>query len=196
MDLERIYFSNDTNVVSPKQYDTHVQLYEGYIKKTNEINNLLATAPDRQKANSTYSYYRGLKKGQTFSLNGVILHEEYFKMIESRKFSIGETTSMLIDRFFGSFENWKQDFTACAKSARGWCITAYDQRTRRLTNYLQDAHDYGIITMAYPLIILDMYEHAYYIDYGNDKASYISKFINNLNWEVVEAKAQKIMTVL
>ena len=193
MAIEAIHFTYDTGAVSQKQFDEHITLYKGYIKKTNEISDLLLINAKRVDSNAIYSHYRALKKEQTFALDGVILHEAYFKNMTDKKCRPGPNTMALLEQFYGGYDNWKSDFIACAKSARGWCLTAYDQRMRALTTFLQDAHDQGPVTMAYPMIVLDMYEHAYFTDYGTDKETYINRFIDSINWHVVEAKAAKIM---
>jgi Fe-Mn family superoxide dismutase len=95
----------------------------------------------------------------------------------------------IFNNFYGSFDKWKEDFTACATSARGWCILAYEQRTARCRDILLDVHDEGQIATAFPIIIIDMYEHAYFLDYGIDKASYIKRFIDNIPWDVIEKRA-------
>ncbi len=192
MAIEKITFSYNTNAVSKKQFDEHIKLYEGYINKTNEIFDILTNPPELKRANATYSRYRELKKEETYALNGVILHEEYFKNMTASPQKPLENTVRLIEKFFGSYDNWKEDFKACAKSARGWCLTSFDMRSKSLKTFLQDAHDYGCITFAYPLIVLDMYEHAYFLDYGIKKDEYIDKFFDSINWEFIEVKATKI----
>ena len=193
--IEQINFPYATNVVSRQQFDEHQKLYAGYIGKMNEINDVLVNNPEAASANAIYSHYRGLKKGETFALNGIILHEEYFANLGGRRKGMGETTSGLLQEFFGSIEAWAADFAATAASARGWCITAYDQRQQTIINLLQDSHDDGVITMAFPIIVLDMYEHAYFIDYGANKAEYIKNFIENIDWDVVEGRAAKVAAI-
>jgi len=194
--VNKIDFPYVTEVVSQAAFDEHLKLYEGYVNKINEINSVLAANPEAASANAAYSHYRGLKKGQTFALNGIILHEEYFANMGGGSRQIGTNTSALMTRFFGSVEGWMADFTACAIAARGWCITAYDQRQGIVANFLQDAHDDGVITLAFPIIVLDMYEHAYFMDYGANKADYIKSFIEGIDWGVVEARAAKAMAAM
>ena len=77
-------------------------------------------------------------------------------------------------------------------SARGWVILAYDLNDGRLHNYISDIHNQGIVLGTIPLIVLDMYEHAYFIDFGTDKKSYIDWFLSSINWEIVEERLGKI----
>lgn len=193
--LEKVNFqyNNTINAVSKEQYNAHLALYEGYINKINEIRSELAIAPEREKANATFSKYRGLKKGETYALDGVILHELYFDNLGGSDNIQNGLALDLINQFFGSYENWKSDFIACGKAARGWAILAYDQRSKSLMNILCDSHDEGIIMNAYPLVVMDVYEHAYFADYLNRKADYIDKFMMDINWKAVNRRAQKLM---
>ena len=189
MEITAIPFVHQTEVVSQKLFNDHFKLYEGYVDKTNEISLKLAASTDLDSANATYSTYRGLKRGESFALDGVILHELYFQNLITENSPIGNRTSRLLDRNWGSFDRWKEAFIASAKAARGWCILAYEQRTKTCRNILLDFHDEGLICGAYPLLALDMYEHAYMLDYGIDKATYINRFIASIPWEVVEKRA-------
>ncbi|MCL2416160.1 MAG: Fe-Mn family superoxide dismutase [Defluviitaleaceae bacterium] len=196
MKIQKFDFAHNTNVVSERLYNEHLKLYEGYISKINEIDETLAENPEIAGSNSTYSHYRGLKKGETFALNGVILHEEYFRNMGGGRKEIGAATTRLLNHFFGATDVWVRDFAACAASARGWCCMIYDQRGRVLRNILQDSHDDGVINMSFPIIVLDMYEHAYFMDYGTDKAAYIKNFMENIDWDIVEGRAEKVVAQL
>jgi len=155
---------------------------------TNLTDKTLATDPKYDTASASGGYYRGWKKTETYSINGVILHELYFQNLGDHTGAPGPKMTGIINKYFGGFEKWKEDFIACATSARGWCILAFEQRTATCRNILLDLHDEGHISMAYPIIILDMYEHAYFLDYGTDKASYINRFINNIPWDIIEKR--------
>lgn len=181
-----------TNVVSRKQFESHLKLYSGYVNKTNEITKTLLTDGDETSANAVYSLYRGLKKGETFSLDGMILHELYFQNMTMLGTSPSSRLREALRVAFGSFEHFLKCLIACATSARGWCILAYEQRTESFRILLQDTHDEGGVCMSYPLLVLDMYEHAYFLDYGTNKAEYILNFINGINWEVVEKRWEKL----
>ncbi|MCL2835246.1 MAG: Fe-Mn family superoxide dismutase [Defluviitaleaceae bacterium] len=159
MRIREIPFAHNTGLVSEKAYDEHLKLYKGYIGKSNEIAEELDKNAERDKANKTYSFYRGLKKGEGYAMDGVILHELYFRNIGGSETKPGARFTALAERNFGRMERWADDFIACAKSARGWCVACFEQRTGTLRNILQDAHDEGIITSSYPLLILDMYEY-------------------------------------
>jgi Fe-Mn family superoxide dismutase len=193
MEISALKFPHNTSVVSRKQFDDHITLYEGYIKMTNLTDKTLATNPEYETASATGGHYRGWKKTETYSINGVILHELYFQNLGSAVGTPGQKTQSLFNNYFGGFDKWKADFTACATSARGWCILAYEQRTARCRNILLDLHDEGHIATAFPIIILDMYEHAYFLDYGTDKATYIKRFIDSIPWDIIEKRASVVV---
>ena len=185
-------YTNTTDFLSQRQFDEHIKLYNGYVGKVNEITGDLASFQDRAAANATYSEYRGLKKGETYALNGMILHELYFSLLGSAQTKPGPKISAIFDTQFGGYDNWKADFIACGLSARGWAVFMYDQRTYSYRNILMDLHNEGYICGGYPLIIMDVYEHAYFIDYGTDRSQYIHKFIESLRWDLIDRKTVSI----
>jgi len=166
-------------------------LYRGYVNKVNEIRKLLLSA-DRKAANATYSYFRGLKKGETYAMDGVILHELYFENLGGSGVATRGDLMRQIERDFGSYHAWLEDFKATGMAARGWAVLVYDRRSRRLINYLLDAHDHGVVQNTEAILVMDVYEHAYFIDYGTRKADYIEAFLDNVDWNVAEARWKKI----
>jgi len=192
MEITAMPFTYDTGVVTRKQFDDHMTLYKGYVDKTNEITQKLAADPEYASANATASHYRGWKKGETYAIDGVIMHELYFQNLGNASGPMGKKTQHLMDRYFGGADKWREDFIACAKSARGWCVLVYEQRTATCRNILLDAHDVGQIATAYPILVLDMYEHAYFLDYGTDKAAYINRFLSQVPWDAVEKRAATV----
>jgi Fe-Mn family superoxide dismutase len=190
MALRKINFeyTDDVTVINQEQFDVHMRLYEGYISKINEVDELLANDPDLENANATYSKYRGLKRGETYALNGVILHEYYFENIGSSNNIPDSEVEDCIIRDFGSFELWEEHFVATAKASRGWTILCYDIRSKRLRNISLDAHDVGNLAVSIPLLVLDVYEHAYFLQYADKKADYINNFMKNIDWYVVRQR--------
>lgn len=187
--IEKIqfYYTDDIKVVNREQFEAHLRLYEGYVTNINKIDTeLLQGNAQRDQSNSTFSYYRELKRGETFALNGVILHELYFDNIGGRKNEPDDRVKGILEQDFGSFEKWQEDFIATAKASRGWAILSYDQRSNRFRNISLDAHDLGVIAYSSPILILDMYEHAYFLQYADKKVDYINNFMKNINWEVIE----------
>ena len=87
---------------------------------------------------------------------------------------------------FGSLDAWKEDFISCAKASLGWAILCYDPSDGKLHNYLCDSHNFGAVWGATPLLPIDVWEHAYYRDYGPKRPGYIDAFLQNVNWSKVE----------
>jgi Fe-Mn family superoxide dismutase len=174
--------------ISEKQIREHFEvLYRGYVNKFNEIQQKLVTA-NRADANATYSEFRGLKVGETFSMDGVKLHEMYFQNLGGKGGQPkGPLLQAIVDNF-GSYKKWQDDFIATGIAARGWAILSFDPRDHSLHNYLLDAHDHGVVIRSVPLLILDVYEHAYFIDYGTKRRQYIEAFFKNINWAEVEKR--------
>ncbi|MDH7571555.1 MAG: Fe-Mn family superoxide dismutase, partial [Armatimonadota bacterium] len=97
----------------------------------------------------------------------------------------------LIERDFGSFERWQQDLTQTGMAARGWAWLVYDWESGRLENLIGDAQNTYPVWHAIPLVALDVYEHAYWLDYQTNRAAYIEAFFANLDWDVVQAQAAR-----
>lgn len=186
-------FSKPLTGISEKTIQIHHdKLYAGYVNKKNEIEEKLKTV-DRTTANATYSEYGELKREESFAANGVYLHESYFNVLggDGSQTNAPELIKAITAEF-GSYEKWLEDFIAAGMVARGWVVLAYDSNDGHLHNYLCDIHNHGGIWGAMPLIVLDMYEHAFFIDYGSDRKAYIGDYLKNLNWESAEKTFQSI----
>jgi len=170
--------------ISRPSVEAHYRLYQGYVAKRNEILGKLA-AVDREAANQVYSDLRALKVDLTFAIGGIKNHELYFEHLGGSGGSPTGAIRRLIDRDFGSADTWRADLTATGMAGRGWAWTAYDWDERRLFNYIGDAQNTFAVWNATPLVALDVYEHAYFLDYQTDRAAYIEAFLRNLDWEVV-----------
>jgi Fe-Mn family superoxide dismutase len=170
--------------ISRASVEAHYTLYEGYVAKRNEILRKLGEV-DLGSANQVYSDVRALKIDLTFAVGGVKNHEIYFEHLGGGGGSPDGAIGDLIERDFGSVEAWRADLRASGMSGRGWAWTAYDWDEQRLFNYVGDAQNTFPIWNATPLVALDVYEHAYFLDYRTDRASYIEAFFGNLDWGVV-----------
>ena len=182
--------------ISDRQIDFHFDThYKGYVTKLNEVLEKLETV-DRTKANQNYSEYRALKVEETFNRMGVVLHELYFENLKDGKNTRpGDKLIGQIEKDFGSFERWKEDFKACGMALRGWAVLVFDLSTGKLINNGLDAHNVYTLTNTIPLLVLDVYEHAYYADYGPKRAPYIDAFFENINWDVVNGRFDKALQV-
>jgi Fe-Mn family superoxide dismutase len=170
--------------ISRQTVEAHYKLYQGYVAKRNEILGKLADV-DLSTANQAYSELRALKVDLTFAVGGIKNHELYFDHLGGIG---GEPTGAFADlvaRDFGSADAWRADLKATGLAARGWAWTAYDWDERRLFNYIGDAQNTFPVWNATPLVALDVYEHAYFVDFGTDRAGYIEAFFSNLDYAVV-----------
>ncbi|MDD5098725.1 MAG: Fe-Mn family superoxide dismutase [Candidatus Colwellbacteria bacterium] len=178
----------DIEGLSLKSISEHYKLYEGYVKKVKEIREKIDAA-DKSAPNATYSELGELKRQETFAVNGAKLHEVFFKSLgptsQELRGASGKVADMII-RDFGSMENWVSDMTAAGLSSRGWVIAAYDLNEERIRNYSADAHNLGVVYGCIPLVALDVYEHAYFMDHGTSRKAYIEAFFKNLNWKAVD----------
>ncbi len=171
--------------ISRASVEAHYKLYQGYVNKRNEILKKLADV-DLSSANQTYSDLRGLKVELSFAVGGVKNHEVYFAHLGGGGGAPGGSIHSLIERDFGSVGDWAVDLKATGMAGRGWAWTAYDWDEERLFNFIGDAQNTFPIWNATLLVALDVYEHAYFLDYGTDRGAYIDAFFNNLDWSVID----------
>jgi Fe-Mn family superoxide dismutase len=170
--------------ISRTSVQAHYTLYQGYVRKRNEILGKLE-AVDLASANQIYSDLRALKVDLTFALGGIKNHEVYFEHLGG---SGGDPTGAIgarIEHDFGSIAAWRDDLKATGLAGRGWAWTAYDWDEGRLFNFIGDAQNTFPVWNATPLVALDVYEHAYFLDYQTDRGAYIDAFFANLDWDVV-----------
>jgi Fe-Mn family superoxide dismutase len=170
--------------ISRASVEAHYRLYQGYVAKRNEILGALEGV-DLAKANQVWSELRALKVDLTFAIGGIKNHELYFAHLGGAGGDPDGGFRALVERDFGSVEAWRKDLTATGMAGRGWAWTAYDWDERRLFNYLGDAQNTFPVWNATPHVALDVYAHAYFLDYQTDRAAYIEAFFENLDWDVV-----------
>ena len=175
--------------ISREAVEAHYKLYEGYVNKRNEILEKLADI-DLSAANQVYSEVRSLKVDLSFAIGGIKNHEIYFEHLGGSGGKAHGLMADLIARDFDSFDDWRADLKATGIAGRGWAWTAFDWDEGRLFNYIGDAQNTFPIWNATPLVALDVYEHAYFLDYQTDRASYIDAFLGNLDWGVVNGWMQ------
>ncbi len=183
---------NGLEGMSEKMMKEHYKLYQGYIKKAGEIEEKLKTV-DRSSANATYSDLRALKLGYSFAVDAIKSHELYFEHLGGQGGAPKDLfVEELLNKNFGSFDAWIEDMKATAIAARGWVWSAFDWQTNTVFNWLGDAHDAFPIWHATPFVALDVYEHAYFIDYGVARKDYVEAFFKNLDWEVINKRLTSV----
>ncbi len=182
-----------TDLLSRKTIDTHQKLLQGYVETANNISAKLDSV-DRTEANANDSAFRSLKIEESYNLNASFLHAYYFDNIAdpNSKITMDSLAYMRLARDFGTFDDWQIDFVACALSARnGWAVTVYNCFLDRFMNVVIDLHNINIPLNCYPVIVLDMWEHAYFRDYLSDKQKYVFAMMKELNWEVIEDRVSR-----
>lgn len=174
---------------SPRQVEQHLKLYEGYVKKINEIRAEIEKIPfAERKANSNFSYgkFSELKRRESVPYNGVYLHEMYFDNLGGPASAPAADLAKAIEGSFGSQSNWEEDLRACAETATGgWVLLTYDRIDGKLHHNQVWEHSNGIMINQEHLLALDTWEHAFMIDFGTDKKSYLGAFLQNVKWKVV-----------
>ena len=182
--------------ISGNQIEQHFTLYEGYVTKVNEIREKLAkiTPEDLQTANQSFSWLRALKVGETFSMNGVTLHEDYFGNLGGDGAKAEDRVLSMIKKEFGSLETFKSQFAACGMAVRGWVMLVYNHFTKNIEIVGSDVHDFGSIWRATPILVMDVYEHAYMIDYGVKRPPYIEAFMKNIDWNEVAKRLEQVVS--
>lgn len=161
----------------------HFTLYQGYVNNTNKLSDLLAAKP-KDAMNPEFAE---LKRRFGFEFNGMRLHECYFdnlggKVALDRN---GALAKKLVEAF-GSVEAWEQDFRATGgMRGIGWAVLYQDMDAGRLFNEWINEHEVGHLATCRPVLVMDVFEHAFMTDYGLKRADYIESFFKNMNWEVV-----------
>jgi len=181
--------------ISENQIREHYTLYEGYVKKINEVREKLKNIrlEELQAANQSYSYLRALKVAETFAANGVTLHEDYFGNLGGGGTKAIGRVEHEIKKRFGSVKTFENYFSVCGMAVRGWVTLVWDLLTNSLRIYGSDVHDFGSVWRATPILVMDVYEHAYMIDYGVKRPPYIEAFVKNIDWKEVARRLETVV---
>lgn len=171
--------------LSDLQLKAHFTLYQGYVKKLNEIRDKLETA-DRSAPNYSFNEFSELKRREPVAYNGTVLHEIYFENIGDGSTHPDETSHRLINHSFGSLDNWLVDAKAILMSAHGWLVTVFDYRDGKLyNNLIRTEHDVGLFANVHVILAVDAWEHAYFADYQTKKGDYVANVLSGLNWTTI-----------
>jgi Fe-Mn family superoxide dismutase len=182
-----------SELVSQKTKDAHTELYKKYVETFNGVSAELDTA-DRTASDSRHSEFRSLKLDETYNLNSVWLHELYFANCfdPHSEVYMDSMAYLRLQRDFGTFEDWQKDFMACAMACgQGWAVCGYNIFLKKYVNTVVSNHSQDVMLGFYPLIVVDMHEHAYYRDYLSDKRSYLIAQMREFNWNVIEERFKK-----
>lgn len=180
--------------ISEATHKAHLGLWQGYANKTNEIRKALAELEmDPAKANQIYSQIRALKVNYAFAYGGYKNHNVYFDTIGGAGGPATGDVATLINEAYGSFENWAKDWKTTGIGARGWAYLAYDHDEQRVFNFIGDAQDSYPAWNTTLILALDVYEHAYFLDFQTARAKYIDAYFNVIDWDAVNARLKKAL---
>jgi Fe-Mn family superoxide dismutase len=166
----------------------HFTLYQGYVTNTNKLTDLLGQMLKEGKTGTPE--YAELKRRMGFEFNGMRLHEYYFENLGGKTpLDKAPALAKKLADAFGGQENWLKDFKATGSMRGiGWAILYQDGMTGILFNQWINEHETGHLAGCRPLLVMDVFEHAFMIDYGLKRADYIEVFFNNVNWTAVEGR--------
>lgn len=169
----------------------HTAHYGGALKAFTAAEERFEESFTKGKAIGEAAFER-MKQIQSSRGNSVVLHEAYFDGLALKEAPAPEGLKKAVAKRFGSVEKWASDFAASAKAAAGWAMLVVHPINGRLYNLVSDEHAQGPLWLAVPLVVIDTYEHAYYIDYKNRKAEYVEKFLKFIDWEEAERRYRAV----
>lgn len=166
----------------------HFKLYQGYVANSNKVIETLDTMLKEAKTGTPE--FAELKRRLGWEFNGMRLHEYYFENLGGGgSLDVKGKLAIIISENFGGYEAWEKDFRATASMRGiGWVILYQDVKGGRLMNLWINEHDVSHPAGGNPLLVIDVFEHAFMIDYGLKKADYIDAFFRNVDWPAVEAR--------
>ena len=177
---------------SDEMLTNHFTLYQGYVKNVNKVSETLTQMlGDGKTANPEYAE---LKRRFGWEFNVMRLHELYFANMTNEAGSLSENSSIMkkISEVYNSYDNWERDFKAVgAMRGIGWAILYHDKFADRLFNVWINEHEFGHLAGGNPILVLDVFEHAYITDYGLKRADYIEAFFKAIDWEVAENRMKQ-----
>jgi superoxide dismutase, Fe-Mn family len=182
--------------ISDAQIAEHRELYAGYVKQVNALSELLAEVRRRGQAKGTNPEFAEITRRLGFEYNGMVLHEYYFgnlRRAAEPKPAAGSALTQALSGAYGSVEEWQTDFQGIGgMRGVGWVILAEDPMTSRLTNYWITLHQDGFPAGFKPLLVMDVWEHAFMRDYkATERAKYVEAFFRNVDWQVVERRLRE-----
>jgi len=185
--------------ISEEQIDQHWSLYEGYVKNANLLEEKIA---ERSKKNDFGPEFSELCRRLGFERDGVILHEHYFSALKAGGTPLDDAAELtkLLKESFGGFDDWRRQFAGMGRMRGvGWVILYYDPHTKGACNHWIELHQSGHPAGCAPLLVMDVWEHAYMVDWGaGGRADYVETFLRNVDWETVESQlkdARRLSTV-
>lgn len=172
--------------ISDKTMEMHFGLYQGYVKNTNLLNEQLMEISQKREVSGKDPAYAELTRRLGFEYGGMVLHEYYFDNLAPK--GKGQPSTQLkssLEQSFGGFENWKEGFAAVGEMRGvGWAVLYEDPANGQLSNHWIALHHDGVPSGFQPILVMDVWEHAYLLDYKpSDRGKYIEAFLSNVDWE-------------
>jgi Fe-Mn family superoxide dismutase len=182
------------NGISDQTLEMHFKLYEGYVKETNNLTERIGKFLEDGKVDQEeMPAYSELTRRLGFEYNGMVLHEYYFENMKQGGSVDPEKNSSFIkaaEESFGSYETWKADFVGIGKMRGvGWAMCYQDPSNGNLSNHWITLHQVGNVAGFAPVLVMDVWEHAYLLDYKPaERPKYIEAFFSNIDWNAVESR--------
>jgi Fe-Mn family superoxide dismutase len=190
--LKPLKYEEIPGLLTKSQVTPHYQAhYGGALKRFTAIEQQLDKLHEGQEpiGGDAFTF---LQKDKVNRMNSVLLHELYFDGLTPKPGEPVETIRAALAKRFGSLDRWIEDFKATCMAANGWGILARDMINGKLYNVASDLHEVGVIWLGQPLVVCDVYEHAFYVDYQNRKQEYVNKFVEFLDWEETDRRWQTL----
>lgn len=191
---QRKTYAMTTEHLSEETKKDHEALYRKEVDTLTRVSAELDTA-NKIDVDNNHSAYRSIKQDEITNLNAVYLHELYFANCfdPNSELFLDALAYMRLAGDWGTFDAWMADFMACGMSTRsGWVVCGYSLYLKKMINIFVDNHDTNVLFGIVPAVVIDMWEHAYTRDYGNDKKSYLTAMMREIDWEVVEDRITRI----
>ena len=180
--------------ISDKTLELHFKLYQGYVKSVNELNEKIAEMLKTGTVDQDeFPAYSELTRRLGFEYNGMVLHEHYFHNLQKQGAGQPASDSNFVKAAkmsFGSYDLWKTDFVGVGKMRGvGWAICYQDPNTGMISNYWITLHEIGNISGFIPILVMDVWEHAFILDYAPaERPKYIEAFFSNIHWQAVDGR--------
>lgn len=179
--------------ISDKTLEMHFKLYEGYVKEANTLTEkLVQLSQDNKRSEEERLLIRELTRRLGFEYNGMVLHEHYFANLRRDGGEPDMKSSFVtaVRSRFGSYEAWKADFSEIGNMRGvGWVICYQDPTNNHLSNHWVTLHEVGNIAGYKPILVMDVWEHAFLLDYTPaERSHYIEAFFSNVDWKTVEQR--------
>lgn len=188
-DIQKAIQNTPKAGISEATHRAHLTLWQGYANKTNEIRKALAEVDtDPAKANQIYSQMRALKVNYAFAFGGFINHNVYFDTIGGQGGPATGDVASLINESYGSFEKWAADWKSTGIAGRGWVYLGYDAEEKRVFNFIGDSQDTFPAWNHRLILAMDVYEHAYFLDFQTARAKYIDAWFQVVDWDAVNRR--------